>query len=56
MAQHYSNPRRANDPHALPDLDVFYVHGAIAHVRQGCAYVVSPETERSWTVDSGHGG
>jgi hypothetical protein len=24
MTQHYSNPRRANDPHALPDIEVFY--------------------------------
>jgi hypothetical protein len=25
MAQHYSDPRRENDPHALPDIEVFYV-------------------------------
>jgi len=25
MGQHYSNPRRADDPHALPDLETFYV-------------------------------
>jgi hypothetical protein len=24
MAQHYSDPRRENDPHALPDIEVFY--------------------------------
>lgn len=24
MTQHYSNPKRAEDPHALPDLEVFY--------------------------------
>lgn len=24
MSQHYSNPRRENDPHALPDLEIFY--------------------------------
>jgi hypothetical protein len=24
MAQHYSDPRRASEPHALPDLEVFY--------------------------------
>lgn len=23
MSQHYSNPARENDPHALPDLEVF---------------------------------
>ena len=23
MAQHYSNPKRARDPHALPDLETF---------------------------------
>lgn len=25
MAYHYSNPKRADDPHALPDVEVFYV-------------------------------
>lgn len=25
MSQHYSQPERENDPHALPDLEVFYV-------------------------------
>jgi hypothetical protein len=25
MAQHYSDPRRASDPHALPDIETFYV-------------------------------
>jgi hypothetical protein len=25
MAQHYSNPRRADDPHALPDIETFEV-------------------------------
>lgn len=25
MSQHYSNPARESDPHALPDLEVFYV-------------------------------
>jgi hypothetical protein len=24
MSQHYSDPRRANDPHALPNIEVFY--------------------------------
>lgn len=24
MAQHYSSPIRENDPHALPDVEVFY--------------------------------
>ena len=24
MSQHYSNPRRASDPHALPNVEVFY--------------------------------
>jgi hypothetical protein len=24
MAQHYSNPARSNDPHALPDLEVWH--------------------------------
>lgn len=25
MAQHYSNPKRANDEHALPDVETFYI-------------------------------
>lgn len=25
MAQAYSDPKRASDPHALPDVEVFYV-------------------------------
>lgn len=25
MAQHYSDPRRANDAHALPDVETFYI-------------------------------
>ena len=24
MSQHYSDPTRADDPHALPDIEVFY--------------------------------
>jgi len=24
MSQHYSDPRRADDPHALPDLETFF--------------------------------
>jgi hypothetical protein len=24
MSQHYSDPRRADDPHTLPDLETFY--------------------------------
>jgi hypothetical protein len=27
MTQHYSNPSRANDPHALPDVETFFVTG-----------------------------
>lgn len=25
MTQAYSDPKRANDPHALPDIEVFYM-------------------------------
>jgi len=28
VSQHYSNPERDNDPHALPNVEVFYVHPA----------------------------
>jgi hypothetical protein len=28
MSQHYSNPVRATDPHALPDVEVFYLSEA----------------------------
>ena len=24
MSQHYTNPKRADDPHALPNIEVFY--------------------------------
>lgn len=27
MTQAYSDPKRANDPHALPDIEVFYHNG-----------------------------
>lgn len=27
MTQHYSNPERANDPHAIPNIEVFYMDG-----------------------------
>ena len=27
MPQHYSDPRRADDPHTLPDIEVFYHAG-----------------------------
>lgn len=30
MAQHYSDPTRAEDPHALPDVEVFYLSKADA--------------------------
>lgn len=26
MSQHYSDPARASDPHALPNIEVFYVN------------------------------
>lgn len=29
MAQHYSDPKRASDPHALPDVEVFALDGSI---------------------------
>lgn len=28
MAQHYSNPKRAHDAYALPDVEVFYMSAA----------------------------
>lgn len=30
--QIYSNPKRANDPHALPDVEVFEIWGATPYV------------------------
>jgi hypothetical protein len=33
MAQHYSDPSRADDPHALPDVETFYCDGRPACVR-----------------------
>jgi hypothetical protein len=32
MTQHYSNPNRATDPHALPDVETFYI-GTVRHYR-----------------------
>jgi hypothetical protein len=31
MSQHYSNPARASDPHALPDVEVFYDDADMVH-------------------------
>ena len=33
--QAYSNPSRASDPHALPDVEVFQITGDIAETRDG---------------------
>lgn len=32
MAQHYSNPARASNPHALPDVETFLVRDSRDHV------------------------
>ena len=32
MAQYYSDPKRADDPHALPDLEVFYAKAGTLNV------------------------
>ena len=46
--QAYSNPERASDPHALPDLEVFYVGDpAIRTERNRLDYL--------WTDDFGRG-
>lgn len=37
MPMHYSNPRRETDPHALPDVEVFYRR----------------EGETTWTAEDG---
>lgn len=31
MSQHYSDPKRENDPHALPDVEVFFISAAPDH-------------------------
>ena len=32
MSQHYSDPRREADPHALPDVEVFYMERGTQYV------------------------
>jgi hypothetical protein len=34
MSQHYSDPSRENDPHALPDIEVF--EASIVHIECRC--------------------
>jgi len=51
MGQYYSNPKRADDPHALPDVEVFYVSKVEA--RENAANDTdgeesSPMTEPGW--------
>ena len=33
MSMHYSDPKRENDPYALPDIEVFYDDADIGHAR-----------------------
>lgn len=35
MGQHYSDPKRASDPHALPDIEVFYVNAGTLETEDG---------------------
>jgi hypothetical protein len=50
MAQHYSDPRRASDPHALPDIEVF--HHDCTESDEPCPYqleaIAEFECERGW--------
>lgn len=43
MSQHYSDPRRVDDPHALPNVEVFYHNheDAIFMVPRSCEHVSS---------------
>ncbi len=43
MAQAYSDPSREADPHALPDIEVFYVNG-----KSGAAGDFTDLFEKGW--------
>ena len=49
MAQHYSNPRRARDPHALPDVETFEVRSVAECPRcqEGTAFEVHADEEHN---------
>jgi hypothetical protein len=36
MAQAYSDPTRADDPHALPNIEVFHVTEAVSTLMETC--------------------
>lgn len=42
MSQHYSDPARASDPHALPDVEVFESRAAVIHCNRGCEHSIVP--------------
>lgn len=44
MAQHYSNPQRANDEHALPDVETFYHHHSVGEAMEGNCCPSSEDT------------
>lgn len=56
MTQHYSNPERESDPHALPDVETFYVHGTCAHCGDTLGYDPRqrPWQHRSHRVEEWH--
>lgn len=45
MAQHYSDPQRESDPHALPDIEAFTAQTVEAICKKGCVhtYPEAPE-------------
>lgn len=42
MTQHYSNPARENDPHALPDVETFYASQIVTIDCLGCGQTDIP--------------
>ena len=49
MSQHYSNPSRENDPHALPDVEVFYARaGELGLSTDADPYAEPEANEAGW--------
>jgi len=48
MAQHYSDPKRADDAHALPDVETFYVSRREMSERQDATGDDPPITGPGW--------
>lgn len=55
MTQFYSDTRRESEPHALPDMEVFFLHSGeflYAHEDSWCADVFKEAVMESWADES----